>query len=178
MRAKYESNGAFRTSCGASIWSTQNLMTCLLEGRDSAGRFAVEHRLRQGSEPPPHVHTHENEFLYVLEGHLVVFVDERRLFVGPGGCVFLPRGKPHAFRITSPTARLLAIIAPAGLEGFFRALGEPAATPDFPVEEPMASEADVAEFAEIYGLKFLSEAEIAERLPAMRGRQQRDGPRQ
>jgi quercetin dioxygenase-like cupin family protein len=152
-------------------------MNVLLEGRDSAGQFSViEYHARQGSEPPPHLHTHENEFFYVLEGRLVFFLDRESIPAGPGDCVFLSKGKPHAFRIESPIARALVVIEPAGLEGFFRSLGEPAGPADLPAEEATVSEADVAGFAEIYGLKFLSEAEIAEQLPLLLARQARDGP--
>jgi hypothetical protein len=38
---------------------------------------------------------------------------------------FLPRGVPHGHRRVAPqTGRLLGIVAPSGLEGFFRALAE------------------------------------------------------
>ena len=43
--------------------------------------------------------------------------------------VFLPKGIPHGYRITSPTADLLMINTPAGIEGMFRATGRDKATP-------------------------------------------------
>jgi quercetin dioxygenase-like cupin family protein len=160
-----------KASREASIWSMQGLMTFLLEGNVSAGRFTViEYRVQQGDEPPPHIHTHEDEFFYVLDGHLVVFVGKEKFFLGPGGHAFLPKGKPHAFCIASPTARLLVMVAPAGLEGFFRALGEPATTLDIPPKGAMAPQAEVTGLAEIYGLGFLSADEITEKLPSFLAR--------
>lgn len=47
--------------------------------------------------PAKHVHTHEDEALYVLAGTLSVEVGERRYDAGPETYVFLPRGVPHVF---------------------------------------------------------------------------------
>src|SRR3712207_5981682 len=74
-------------------------------------------------DTPLHVHEHEDELFYVLEGEHVIQVGEREVRVGPGETVFAPRGIPHAQRRVRPrTGRLLVLTAPAGLEGFFREL--------------------------------------------------------
>ena len=82
-------------------------------------------------EPPPlldtstHVHSREDEMYYVLEGEHVFVCGGQELEVGPGGVVFLPRGVPHAHRRRVKGAgRLLCILTPAGLEGFFRMIAE------------------------------------------------------
>jgi mannose-6-phosphate isomerase-like protein (cupin superfamily) len=84
--------------------------------------------LFQENEPvdtPLHVHEHEDELFYVLEGEHVFQVGEEEFRVGPGGLVFAPRGVPHAQRRAVPrTGRILVLTAPAGLEGFFRELAE------------------------------------------------------
>jgi mannose-6-phosphate isomerase-like protein (cupin superfamily) len=78
------------------------------------------------SEPvdtPLHVHKHEDELFYVLEGEHVFQVGDEEFRVGPGGLVFAPRGVPHAQRRVVPrTGRTLVLTSPAGLEGFFREL--------------------------------------------------------
>lgn len=164
-----------QTSQEASVWFLGSLMTFLVEGRDSAGRFTViEYCAGPRTEPPPHIHTCEDEFFYILEGRLDVFVDSDTFSVGPGECVFLPRNRPHAFRIDSPTARVLAVIEPAGLEGFFRALSEPADTLDSPPQKatvPEPNRAQIVELARKYGLSFLSDDEIVKQLPSL-GKQQ------
>ena len=74
-------------------------------------------------DTPLHVHRGEDELFYVLEGEHVVLVGDREHRVGPGGAVFGPRGVPHAQRRVVPRqGRILAIVTPAGLEGFFRDL--------------------------------------------------------
>lgn len=76
-------------------------------------------------DTPLHVHEHEDEAFYVLEGEHEFQVGERTHRVGPGGMVFAPRGIPHSQRRVVPrTGHILVMTVPAGLEGFFRALAE------------------------------------------------------
>jgi mannose-6-phosphate isomerase-like protein (cupin superfamily) len=76
-------------------------------------------------DTPLHVHEHEDELFYVLEGEHVFQVGDQEFRAGPGGLVFAPRGVPHAQRRVVPrTGRILVLTSPAGLEGFFRELAE------------------------------------------------------
>ena len=76
-------------------------------------------------DTPRHVHEHEDELFYVLEGEHVFEVGDGELRVGPGATVFAPRGVPHAHRRAVPrTGRFLTMTSPAGFEGFFRELAE------------------------------------------------------
>src|SRR5262245_49844305 len=104
-------------SLGLSRWYMGILMTNLVERKDSNGAFClVEGTLAPGTEPPPHVHSREDELFYVLEGEFDVYVGKEAFKVETGECVFLPRFKPHAFVIRSPRLRVLALFTPAGLE--------------------------------------------------------------
>ncbi|WP_169405678.1 cupin domain-containing protein [Deinococcus apachensis] len=88
----------------------------LRRGEDTGGAFAlVEECVQAGLEPPPHLHTHEDETFYLLEGEVEFQVGDRRHRATPGDCVFLPRGLPHAFKLRSPTARLLVLLTPGGV---------------------------------------------------------------
>jgi mannose-6-phosphate isomerase-like protein (cupin superfamily) len=74
-------------------------------------------------DTPRHVHTHEDELFYVLDGEHVIEVGDEELHVGPGGTVFAPRGIPHAQRRVVPgEGRLLVLTTPGGFDGFFREL--------------------------------------------------------
>ena len=80
-------------------------------------------------DTPLHVHAHEDELFYVLEGEHVFTVGGVEHRAGPGELVFAPRGVPHSQRRVVPrTGRTLVVTAPGGLDGFFRALA--AADPD------------------------------------------------
>jgi quercetin dioxygenase-like cupin family protein len=114
-------------SLGVSQWENENLTTNLAEKKDTNGAFLLmEATLAPGTEPPPHVHSREDELFYVLEGEFEVYVGEKAFNVKPGECVFLPRYKPHAFVIRSPRLRLLALFTPAGLEEAFGGMSSPA----------------------------------------------------
>jgi mannose-6-phosphate isomerase-like protein (cupin superfamily) len=76
-------------------------------------------------DTPLHVHEHEDELFYVLEGEHVFQVGEREHRAGPGDLVFAPRGVPHSQRRVVPReGRTLVLTSPGGLEGFFRELAE------------------------------------------------------
>lgn len=89
---------------------------------ESRGAFELI-ELAGPSGPPPHIHREREEAFYVLEGSFRFLLGEDSLEVGPGSFVFVPRGTKHGFEVT-PGARALVFISPAGLEGFFRELGE------------------------------------------------------
>ena len=54
----------------------------------------------------------------MLEGVLTVCVGEDVHRASAGTCLFLPRGTDHGYAVESADARLLVVLAPAGLEGF------------------------------------------------------------
>jgi mannose-6-phosphate isomerase-like protein (cupin superfamily) len=88
------------------------------------GFSLVEHPIAPRTlAAPMHVHEHEDEYSYVLEGELGVQVGDEVRYAGPGDLVFKPRGIWHAFwnRRDEP-ARILEIISPAGFEQYFAEL--------------------------------------------------------
>ena len=88
----------------------------------TGGAFALFEE-RDPVDTPLHVHEHEDELFFVLEGEHVFQVGEREYRAGPGDLVFAPRGIPHAQRRAVPrTGRVLVLSTPAGLEAFFRDL--------------------------------------------------------
>ncbi len=75
--------------------------------------------------PPPHVHEHEDEITYVLEGALEVTVGDEVRVLRAGESIFKPRKVPHAFAIAGERhVRFLETITPAGFERYFRAIAE------------------------------------------------------
>jgi mannose-6-phosphate isomerase-like protein (cupin superfamily) len=97
-----------------------------LQGADTGGAFAVvEHPIEPGRLVMPHVHLHEDEYSYVLEGTIGARVGDREIIAGPGSYVIKPRGLMHTFWNPGPEpARLLEVIAPAGFESYFVELTE------------------------------------------------------
>lgn len=70
--------------------------------------------------------------MYITEGALRVTVGGAIHEVSAGDTIFLPRGIPHTFRITSSVARALAVITPSGFEKWFQTIGSPAKNFDLP----------------------------------------------
>jgi hypothetical protein len=79
-----------------------------------------------------HVHHHEDEAYFVLEGVLEVTLGEQQLRAPAGSFVFLPRGIRHGFRVEGSSAKWLTLLTPAGLENYFAELGEPARAFELP----------------------------------------------
>jgi quercetin dioxygenase-like cupin family protein len=97
-------------SLGLSQWENGNLTTNLAEKKDTNGAFfLVEAMLAPGTEPPPRVHTHEDELFYVLEGEFDVYVGEEAFKVLPTGAVTYSTGdlKQTAQRLNEYGARFL-----------------------------------------------------------------------
>jgi quercetin dioxygenase-like cupin family protein len=110
-------------------WLHGSVMSVLLDGPATGGQLAVVRtRLSAGSVAPVHVHSGEDEMFILLEGEGLFWAGDQRYVLGEGGAAFLPRGLPHAYRITAD-ADLLTLCVPSGIEGFFRAAGWDLSTP-------------------------------------------------
>jgi quercetin dioxygenase-like cupin family protein len=118
-----------RADPGRSVWYTGALLTFPATGAETGGRFApVEEVFRKGvtAPPPLHVRSREEESFDVVEGEMTFYVGDAVIPAPAGTPVVLPRGVPHGHALVSDDARLLNLITPAGFEGFFREMGEPA----------------------------------------------------
>lgn len=93
-----------------------------LTGADTDGRFTlIENENPPGTGLPMHLHRHEEEIFYVVEGRVEFTVDGERVTGEAGTTVFLPRGVPHRWEVVGDApARMLIMLLPAGLEEFFR----------------------------------------------------------
>jgi len=153
-----------------SQWHLGNLVTYLADTSDTNGAYCLmEVLMRPGNEPPPHVHTREDELFYVIKGKFDAFAGEERFSVDAGGCVFLPRLKPHAFIIRSPELRMLALFSPSGIEEAFRVNDAPAKHLGLPETAITHSTADIKETARRMsrrGVRLLTPDEIENQLPS------------
>ena len=90
-----------------------------LVGEESGGDWSVvEWRVRAEDNPPIHIHTREDETLYVLDGAITAFVGDQRIDVEAGSYAALPKDVPHGLTVRGDEARLLVTLAPAGAEYF------------------------------------------------------------
>lgn len=118
---------------GQALWMLNTLMVERVTAAQTNGAYSVlEQWLTADGNPPPHVHSHEDEAFLVVDGEIDVTVGETTTRLGPGGFAFAPRGVPHTYAIVDGIAHLYVIASPGGIEEFFRELGEPAGALDLP----------------------------------------------
>jgi mannose-6-phosphate isomerase-like protein (cupin superfamily) len=152
-----------------SKWYMGILLTNLAEAQDTNGAFSLlEATLVPGTEPPPHVHSREDELFYVLEGEFDVYIGEEAFTVKTAECVFLPRFKPHAFVIRSPRLRVLTLFAPGGAEEAFRSMSSPAQNLEPPAGALTYLNADMKQTVQRSserGVRILAPDEVADQPP-------------
>lgn len=143
-----------------SAWYSGWLLTFLATGEDTGGQFALIEAIGQkgrSAAPPLHVHTREDECFFVVEGAITCSVGDETFHVPAGSFVMPPRGVPHRYDLATEDVRLLNLCIPAGFEGFFRALSEPAPAltlppvPDGPPDIPRVLAAAAEHGVEIFG---------------------------
>ena len=147
-----------RKSLDRSVWYSGWLMTFLATAEETRGQFAlIEAVARKGNVPPPHIHHREEETFYVLEGEMTVSVGDRTIKATPGTMVCLPRDVAHSFAIESEQLRMLILLTPAGLEGWFKEFSVPAPAMTLPppaAEVPYSEIQRMLEVSPRYGLEF------------------------
>ena len=66
-----------------------------------------------GTFVPPHIHTTQDEFIYMLEGRLDLVLDGQESFATAGDLIRLPRNVPHGlFNKSDQTIKCLFWVAP------------------------------------------------------------------
>lgn len=130
-----------RNDEGEAFWLLGMLQTIRIGRADTGGAYGmVEIVVPPGVGSPWHVHPEEDEWFYVLDGALTVYVAETRLSLPAGSFAFGPKGVPHTFFADSTgIARALVGFQPMQFEGFLREVGEPAperVLPPAPSEPP------------------------------------------
>jgi mannose-6-phosphate isomerase-like protein (cupin superfamily) len=146
---------AFHAQAGAhEVWWLDSKVDVKLTASQTDGRAGMWIWLAQrGAASPLHVHHREEEQFLVIDGQARFVIGDQRLDARPGDLVFLPREIPHAYLVTSQTARLVGTVTPGGFESFFTELGAPV-VPGAPAAPPPAIEA-MAATAPQYGIDIL-----------------------
>jgi mannose-6-phosphate isomerase-like protein (cupin superfamily) len=99
----------------------------MIDGSEAGERFSlVEHPMSaRALAAPLHLHTHEDEYSYVLQGRMGALLGDDVVEAGPGDLVHKPRNQWHTFwNAGDEPCRILEIISPAGFEQFFRELSD------------------------------------------------------
>jgi quercetin dioxygenase-like cupin family protein len=140
---------------GEAIWAMGSLFEMKLSGQETGGAVGLaEVTQPAGIRTPLHVHHHEAEVFYVLDGRLRYEADGQLHQLGVGSTMYLPPGIAHRFAIDED-ARILVFAAPGGLLELYREVGLPAGERNVPAEPDPTELARWARHAPAFGLEVL-----------------------
>jgi quercetin dioxygenase-like cupin family protein len=141
---------------GQAMWGADGASTLFkATGELTGDRLAIiEDKAPRGDGTPLHAHADDDESFYVLEGELSIAIGNDPPVAAPAGTfVHIPGGVPHAFRVTSETARYLIVTTPHHGR-FYEAMSTPATPTEMPEPGPMDME-KIEAACEAYGVEIL-----------------------
>lgn len=167
---------AYKRSPGLSnsTWYKGILISHMAGSSDTEGAFDfVISKMRAGTEPPPHVHSREHEFMYLLSGMMRFYAEGQVFTVTAGECMFLPRGIPHAFLIESKEIDIISLISPAGFFDAVNKMSMPAKHMGLPADAETLTylTADLTQTIDLLeqgGVRLLTPDEIRSHMPQYR----------
>lgn len=111
----------------------------------SAASFTFDTLFPPGTFVPPHIHTDQDEFIYIHEGKFELFLDGQTKFASTGDFIRMPMGIPHGiFNKSGSPVKALFWVSPAnGLYELFTRIHN--------VPDP----AEVVRIAAEYNVQFL-----------------------
>lgn len=142
---------------GTQVWAMGVLVTVKVQASDTGGAYSVfEDYIPPGAGPVPHMHTKEDETIFVLEGKLRAWLDGKQYDVKAGDFVHMPRGVQHYFKnVSDEPTRLLLSYTPGGFEQWFLDIGKPVVAGS--TEAPKTTADDIKQAvaqAQKYGVQF------------------------
>lgn len=133
---------------------------CKVSGKDTDGAMCV-FEFTAHAAGPRHLHYNQDEWIYIMEGEFEFLVGDKRLRLGAGESVFIPRKVAHVWGgVKGAPGRIINVYQPAGkMEEFFRTVS---AFKDLPTAEQMANKSYTVEqvesmhgFFDAYGMDLL-----------------------
>lgn len=106
---------------GTALQVLGESITVKVSGQQTDGGYAVIEEVSPANGgPPPHIHSHEDETFYVLEGEVEFRVGDETFTAQAGSTAFLPRNVLHTFRNVGDTpSKVMVVVSPAKFVGFF-----------------------------------------------------------
>jgi DNA-binding transcriptional MerR regulator len=96
---------------------------CKVSGKDTGGAMCVLEINNTGW--PRHRNPEQDEWIYVVDGEVVLEIGQKRLHLGARESMFIPRNVEHVWTAASVPAQILNTYQPAGkIEEFFQVLAK------------------------------------------------------
>jgi quercetin dioxygenase-like cupin family protein len=136
-------------------WMGETFTYFLATGHQTGGAFSmIDERAKRGEAIPLHRHREDPESFYVLEGEIMLFINnEPGVRAGAGTFAHIPGGTVHGFRVESDTARYLILTTPRHGE-FYRAISHPSRPGGLPAVAPVDG-SQVMQACEQYGVELI-----------------------
>ncbi len=123
-------NTAFKISAGKSRFNEKFLYQgkhpndIKISKKDTDSNLAIfEYTGFEKTGPPLHIHLHQDEIFYVLNGKYRFVVGNETMVAEPGDTLFLPRNVAHTWLQLTDKGKLIYLVQPAGqAEAFFRTM--------------------------------------------------------
>lgn len=130
---------------GRALWHLGALLNFKALISETGGQYwALTGEADARMAVPLHVHTHEDEIWFVLEGEIAFTIGDEVRRGGPGTFAYIPRHVPHTFQVLSERARWFGIGLSGNLDQWFFETGQPAAALTLPPPAPPPDETAVA----------------------------------
>jgi quercetin dioxygenase-like cupin family protein len=118
-----EAQGKVVPPGGGPVWSMapgRSAALKLTNGETGDSVMMFEETAPAGTQTTFHLHHDSDEVAYVLSGEVTLKIGDQVTVGGPGTCAFMPRGVPHAWKVTgAETGRILFLYTPGAAGGFF-----------------------------------------------------------
>ena len=143
---------------GPATWAMASLLERLASAAETDGAFGLSLVTQPpGVATPLHIHTREAEAFFLIDGTMTYQAGENQYQLAAGSFIYLPKGIPHAFRITGASpVRFLGLAVPGGLMGLYDDVGIPAAERRLPGPDGQPMEQEIQRWNETspqYGLR-------------------------
>lgn len=102
-----------------------------VSSKDTNGDLTIfEYTGNEKGGPPLHVHPHQDEIFFIVQGEYLFQVGDEKNNLKSGDTIFLPRAIPHAFAQLTDNGKMFFLFQPSGkMEDYFRVLGNLTAPP-------------------------------------------------
>lgn len=93
--------------------------------KDTNGDLTIfEYTGNEKGGPPLHVHPHQDEIFFIVQGEYLFQVGDDKHALKAGDTIFLPRTVPHTFAQLTDNGKMFFLFQPSGkMEDFFTVLG-------------------------------------------------------
>lgn len=139
LRCVRQSEGDLHTVLGDPI-------RFIMTGPQTGGGYSIfEIVVHPGNVTPSHIHHHEEEAFYILQGDLTVGVGTKTQVLSKGDFIHIPRGIVRNYHNASEQiVRILVLHSPGTTTGFYMGLAGLEYPPDFK---------DVVALGQSYGIE-------------------------